>query len=244
MSRRDTDKISKIQDLARRELQRAAWTVRLSRRGTGDNLVKNMTTSGAEQRAALETKKAELDAASESLLKMRFVAEQQRVVLRDLYRDYDKAISSLITGGKVPTDSKADLQKLINQQQKLLDATLVQLDRQSRAVQELKREYNEQALRVKRGMTNSPLLKSETYTPDKLLDVVIARLGLKNDAALCQALQMSPVSISNLRNRRIPAGAALLVRLHEATNMSVKELRQLMGDTRENFAVELYLDAA
>ena len=74
-----------------------------------------------------------------------------------------------------------------------------------------------------------------TYDPNKLLDGLIERLNLKNDAALCRALEVQPPLLSKIRHRVIPVGAALLIRMHEVTGLTVKELRLLMGDRRKEF---------
>lgn len=73
------------------------------------------------------------------------------------------------------------------------------------------------------------------YDPNRLLDTVRSKLNLKNDAALCRALEVSAPVISKVRHRRLPLGAALLIRLHEVSNISVRELRNMMGDRRRNY---------
>lgn len=75
------------------------------------------------------------------------------------------------------------------------------------------------------------------YDPDNLLESVIGKLNLKNDAALSRALEVAPPVISKIRHRRIPVGASLLIRMHEVTNLSIKELRSLMGDRRNKFRI-------
>lgn len=79
----------------------------------------------------------------------------------------------------------------------------------------------------------SKLLAKDTYDPDKLLDALIERMGLKNDAALSRALEVAPPQISKIRHRRLPIGASLLIRMHEESGLSIRELRDLMGDRRE-----------
>ena len=74
-----------------------------------------------------------------------------------------------------------------------------------------------------------------TYDPNKLLDGLIERLNLKNDAALCRALDVGPPLISKIRHRRLSVGAALLIQMHDISSLSIKELRLLMGDRRNNY---------
>jgi len=73
------------------------------------------------------------------------------------------------------------------------------------------------------------LRDNEHYNPGRLLDAVIERFGLKNDAALCRKLCVAPPLISKIRNRRAPLGDNMLVLLHEETGLSIRELRSLMG---------------
>lgn len=86
-------------------------------------------------------------------------------------------------------------------------------------------------------MNNQNLLGQIQYDPDNLLTSVIGKLNLKNDAALSRALEVAPPVISKIRHRRIPVGASLLIRMHEVTNLSIKELRSLMGDRRNKFRI-------
>jgi hypothetical protein len=60
-------------------------------------------------------------------------------------------------------------------------------------------------------------------------------MQLKNDAALSLLLEVAPPVISKIRHRALPVGASLLIRMHEVTQMSIRELRALMGDRRKNY---------
>lgn len=75
------------------------------------------------------------------------------------------------------------------------------------------------------------------YDPNRLLDELILRLKLKNDAALSRLLEVAPPVISKIRHMRLPVGASLLVRMHEVSGLSIKELRTMMGDRRDKFRV-------
>ncbi|MES2536134.1 MAG: hypothetical protein V4632_09710 [Pseudomonadota bacterium] len=77
--------------------------------------------------------------------------------------------------------------------------------------------------------------EAEAYNPNHLLDTLIEKLHLKNDAALCRALEVAPPVISKIRHRRLPVGASMLIRMHEVSTMSVRELRDLMGDRRTKY---------
>lgn len=73
------------------------------------------------------------------------------------------------------------------------------------------------------------LLKNEKYDPDNLLDSLIGRFQLKNDARLSRFLGLEAPVISKLRHRRVPVGPGTLLRIHDKTGIAVNELRQLMG---------------
>jgi hypothetical protein len=75
------------------------------------------------------------------------------------------------------------------------------------------------------------------YDPNRLLDALIVKLNLKNDAALSRALEVAPPLISKIRHRRLPVGASLLIRMHEVSDLTIKELRELMGDRRKKFRI-------
>ncbi|MCE2832276.1 MAG: hypothetical protein LW709_09535 [Oxalobacteraceae bacterium] len=60
------------------------------------------------------------------------------------------------------------------------------------------------------------------YDPNNLLDSLIEKLHLKNDAALSRALEVAPPVISKIR---------------EVSNLSIRDLRVLMGDRREKFRI-------
>ncbi len=78
--------------------------------------------------------------------------------------------------------------------------------------------------------------KSE-YDPNHLLSSLISKLKLKNDAALSRALEVAPPVISKIRHRRLPVGASLLIRMQEISELSIKDLRALMGDRRKKFRI-------
>jgi hypothetical protein len=70
------------------------------------------------------------------------------------------------------------------------------------------------------------------YDPNRLLDALRDKLALKNDAALSRALAVEAPTISKIRHKRIRVGAAMLLRMHEVSTLSIEELRSLMGDRR------------
>ena len=86
-------------------------------------------------------------------------------------------------------------------------------------------------------MTTEKMTSNHSYDPDNLLSSLISKLNLKNDAALSRALEVAPPMISKIRHRRLPVAASLLIRMHEISALSIKELRALMGDRRDKYRI-------
>jgi hypothetical protein len=84
-------------------------------------------------------------------------------------------------------------------------------------------------------MAEHALSGQSTYDPNRLLDALLEKMKLKNDAALSRVLEVAPPVISKIRHRRLPVGASLLIRMHEVSDMSIRELRDLMGDRRTKY---------
>lgn len=75
------------------------------------------------------------------------------------------------------------------------------------------------------------------YDPNHLLDVLLARLELKNDAALSRVLDVARPVLVSIREQSLGVGAWLLLRMAEASNLSIADLRRLMGDQRARLRV-------
>ena len=78
----------------------------------------------------------------------------------------------------------------------------------------------------------TPVIK---YNPNKLLNALMDMLQIKTDATLARVLDVGGPVISNIRHRRLPIGASMLIKMHEVSNMPIKDLRALMGDRRPHF---------
>lgn len=77
--------------------------------------------------------------------------------------------------------------------------------------------------------SRNPLLSHSGYSPNVVIDALISRMGLKNDAALARALEVSPIIISKIRNRRLMLGATMLICMHEESGISIRELKAMAG---------------
>ena len=84
-------------------------------------------------------------------------------------------------------------------------------------------------------MAHHALSSQESYNPNHFLDILLGKMQLKNDAALSRMLEVAPPVISKIRHHRLPVGASLLIRMHEVTGMSIRDLRDLMGDRRTKY---------
>jgi hypothetical protein len=90
-------------------------------------------------------------------------------------------------------------------------------------------EYHAELLLFERiAMPIRRLPEGALYNPNKVLDAIIEKLHLKNDAALSRALEVAPPVISKIRHSTLPIGATILLRMHEVSDFSIRELRALM----------------
>lgn len=64
-----------------------------------------------------------------------------------------------------------------------------------------------------------------TEKVNKLLDDVLAKESLKNDAALSRTIAEKPPVISKLRHGHLPFGSRMILKFHETFGIPVAELR-------------------
>jgi DNA-binding transcriptional regulator YdaS (Cro superfamily) len=81
----------------------------------------------------------------------------------------------------------------------------------------------------------SGLVEQANYTPNHLLDTLMEKLEVGSDAALARVLDIPPSTISKIRHKQVSVNSALLLAAHEATEISIRELRQLMGDVTTRY---------
>ena len=72
------------------------------------------------------------------------------------------------------------------------------------------------------------------YNPVGLLDTLMRILGAANDRELAANLAVQASQICKIRKRRVSVAPSLLIRMHEETGLSLRQLRALMGDYREH----------
>eukprot|EP01034_Spumella_vulgaris_P033615 gene33615-41476_t len=56
------------------------------------------------------------------------------------------------------------------------------------------------------AMNRARALEPSSFVPNKLLDTLIEKMHLKNDAELCRVLEVQPPIISKIRHRKLAQG--------------------------------------
>ncbi len=88
-------------------------------------------------------------------------------------------------------------------------------------------ERTPKKLEMIEAMNRARALEPSSFVPNKLLDTLITKMNLKNDAELCRKLEVQPPIISKIRHRKLAVGATILLRMHEKSEMSIRELKEL-----------------
>ena len=65
-----------------------------------------------------------------------------------------------------------------------------------------------------------------------IIDALITKLSLKNDAALARAMNLPYPVISKMRHDKMQTGASFIIRGHLVSGMPVQELIELGGLTQ------------
>lgn len=73
---------------------------------------------------------------------------------------------------------------------------------------------------------------SNHYSPAQLLDALLQHLQLHSDSALSRHLKVAKRVILDIRHGRMPIGGSMLLWIQDTTGISVKELRNWLGDRR------------
>ncbi len=89
----------------------------------------------------------------------------------------------------------------------------------------------EDALKMKRNE-----LSPTQYDPEKLIDRLCKAVGARSYSALGRVIDVSPSVLSKVRHRRLGVSSEILLKIHDATGIPIRELRRWMGDTRRYFS--------
>ena len=74
------------------------------------------------------------------------------------------------------------------------------------------------------------------YTPELFIEGLMRRLGAKTRSALARAVGISPSIVSKIWHRRLAVSSEILLQVHDATGIPIRELRRMMGDQRRFFS--------
>lgn len=72
------------------------------------------------------------------------------------------------------------------------------------------------------------------YAPENLMDMLGRVLRVRNDRQLAERFGVQPSQICKIRKRKAVISSAFLINMHEETGLSLRLLRGLMGDFRDN----------
>ena len=72
----------------------------------------------------------------------------------------------------------------------------------------------------------------DDFDPATLLNHLIRTMRLGSDVELAQALEVKPILLSDIRQRKRGVGPAFLIRINDTTGIAIEELRAVMKDRR------------
>lgn len=78
-------------------------------------------------------------------------------------------------------------------------------------------------------MTNPLITKEQIEKIDNLMDLLIDKMKLKNDAALARALGVAPPVVSKTRSGSVGMSTTMLVRMSDASGLTINYLREQVG---------------
>ena len=67
------------------------------------------------------------------------------------------------------------------------------------------------------------------YDPNRLFDCLITIKKMRSDAALSRFLKVTPPVISKIRSGHVNISPNLLLKIHDAYNIPINELRAVLG---------------
>lgn len=72
--------------------------------------------------------------------------------------------------------------------------------------------------------------ESQIIAANHLLDDVMEEYGIKNDAALCRFLGLTPPVVSKMRRGSLGVSGDTKILIHEKTNMSIADIQRIMRE--------------
>lgn len=91
-------------------------------------------------------------------------------------------------------------------------------------------QVTEEDLSIRRRRVRTAALDQHVLAPygKAFIEVVLDAMNLKSDAALARAFGTTAPVISKVRNGRTPISDALIICAHEATGLSIRELKSYL----------------
>lgn len=75
--------------------------------------------------------------------------------------------------------------------------------------------------------------RSKITTPEtRLLDFLLAKQELKNDAALCRLLGIAAPVISKIRYNKMGISAAMMITIHEKCGLSIAQIKEYLAEAK------------
>jgi hypothetical protein len=74
-------------------------------------------------------------------------------------------------------------------------------------------------------------LQKRIFANNDVLDKMLEKLQLKNDAALSRAMGVAPPVVSKMRHGRLPFGDLCIIRTHELTDWPIRTIKGWLGQT-------------
>jgi plasmid maintenance system antidote protein VapI len=78
-------------------------------------------------------------------------------------------------------------------------------------------------------------LQCKFYTPGHYLDLIVERLGLRNDAQMSRKMGIGRLVINRIRHRKTPITADFMMLVHDLTGISIGDQRYMLGLPRRMY---------
>jgi plasmid maintenance system antidote protein VapI len=77
---------------------------------------------------------------------------------------------------------------------------------------------------------------ARVQSPNHFLNHLVSHLKLKNDAALARFMDVAPPVLSKIRHKRLSVTASILIKAHDATGLSINQLRDVLYASEQEVA--------
>ncbi len=88
-------------------------------------------------------------------------------------------------------------------------------------------DARQRKIELNEAMTHARALEPSHFVANQLLDTLKERMDLKTDAELSRVLEVAAPIISKIRHAKLTVGPSILLRIHEKSDISIRELKAL-----------------